>query len=333
VLVLGGTHHVGRAAVEAASAGGDDVTIVNRGLSSVRLPDGVRVLRADRTRPGEIGRALAGAGPWDIVLDTWSGAPIVVRESAALLMGRADRYVYVSSRSVYQWPLSLGLNESGLTVDGDDGSADATDYAAAKRGAELAVLRTWGPQRSLIARAGLIVGPYELTGRLPWWLRRLHAGGRVLAPGPADRPLQLIDGRDLARWMLQSGSRGLAGSFNAVSRPGHATMGSLLEAGRTATGSEAQLCWLTPQEVESVGLKPWTELPIWLPPEGEMAGMHAGDVSAALAAGLTCRPIAETVTDTWRWILAEGYPAQREDRPPLGIPAARESEILSELRP
>jgi len=290
LLVLGGTHHVGRAAVEAGVARGDEVTIVNRGLSPNPSSRGARALRADRTRPGDLAAALVDDGPWDVVLDTWGGAPNVVQESARVLHGRAQRYGYVSSISVYQGPLPLGLDESSPTVAAAPDSADSHDYAAAKRGAELAVLGSWGPLQTLVARPGLIVGPYEVTGRLPWWLRRLDAGGWVLAPGPPDRRLQLIDGRDLARWMLHAAHRGLAGTFNTVSGPGHATMGSFLDAGLNATRSDAQLCWITPQEVQSVGLKPWTELPIWLPPTGESAGMHAADVSAALAKACSADP-------------------------------------------
>ena len=291
------------------------------------------MLRADRTRPREVEATLGDAGEWDIVLDTWSGAPNVVRESASVLLGRAARYVYVSSRSVYRWPWPPGLDESAPTVQADAASDDDADYAAAKRGAELAVLQSWGPDRSLIARAGLILGPYEVTGRLPWWLRRLADGGRVLAPGPATRPLQLIDGRDLALWLLEAADRGVGGCFNTVSRPGHATMGSLLAAGLSATGSDADLVWLTPEEIESAGLAPWNELPIWVPPTGEMAGMHDGDVAAAMAQGLSCRPITETVTDTWQWILAKGCPSPPADRPALGVDRHHEQELLASFRP
>jgi nucleoside-diphosphate-sugar epimerase len=329
LLVLGGTHHVGRAAVELARSRGDSVTVLNRGISRAPAP-GVRALVADRTVPG----ALAGAldpvqGPWDVVLDTWSGAPRAVRDSARALAGRAGSYVYVSSRSVYRWPLPLGVDEGAPVVDADPGSADATDYAAAKRGAELAVLASFGTERSLLARAGLVLGPYEVTGRLPWWLGRISRGGQVLAPGPADRPLQYVDGRDLAGWLLDAGERGTCGTFNAVSRPGHATMGSLLGACRDATGSAAELVWLSPAEIGAAGLAGWTELPVWLDPDGEDAGLHDGDVSAALAAGLSCRPVGDTVADTWRWLQAEGFPPPRTDRPPLGLDPDRERAVLA----
>jgi 2'-hydroxyisoflavone reductase len=305
LLMLGGTHHVGRAVVETAVARGDDVTTLNRGMTGHDRP-GVRALRADRTDPAAL-RAALGAESWDAVIDTWSGAPRVVADSAALLSGRAGHYGYVSSRSVYRWPLPPGGDESTPVVDGDPGSADEADYAAAKRGGELAALAAFG-DRALLARAGLVLGPYEIVGRMPWWLRRLEQGGDVLAPGPPERPLQYIDCRDLAAWMLLAAERGLGGAFNTVSRPGHATMSSLLEAAREVTGSVASLVWVTPEVIEEAGIQPWTELPVWLPPGGEYAGLHDGDVSAAYAAGLTCRPVGETIADTWRWLREEGYP-------------------------
>lgn len=331
LLILGGTHHVGRAAVEAALAAGDEVTTLNRGVSR-RPADGVRALSADRTTPHELAAALTGEGEWDVVLDTWSGAPSAVLASARALLGRAGCYAYVSSRSVYRWPIPVGVDETAPVVDGDPLSDDSADYAAAKRGAELAVLETFGAARSVLARAGLVLGPYEVTGRLPWWLRRLSEGGRVLAPGPADRRLQYVDGRDLARWMLAAGAGGRAGTYNAVSAPGHATMGSLLAAAVATTGALAELVWVPPATVEAAGIQPWTELPIWLPPDGELAGLHDGDVTRILAAGLVCRPVEQTVADTWTWLRAEGYPSPpAADRAPLGLDREREQAVLDSL--
>jgi nucleoside-diphosphate-sugar epimerase len=186
---------------------------------------------ADRNRPGELDDAL-GSQTWDRVVDTWSAAPIAVRRSATVLAGRVEHYCYVSSRSVYRWPLPLGVDESAPVVDADPDSPDDADYAAAKRGAELAVLNAF-PGRALLARAGLVLGPHEDAGRLLWWLGRLARGGATLAPGPPDRRLQYIDARDLADWLLSAADRRLDGIFNAVSRPGHTTMGELLETAST----------------------------------------------------------------------------------------------------
>jgi 2'-hydroxyisoflavone reductase len=328
LLVLGGTHHVGRAVVEAALARGDEVTTVNRGETGKDVP-GAEVRRADRTEPGQLSAAL-GADTWDAVIDPWSRAPRVVSESAALLSGRVGHYGYVSTRSVYQWPVPRRADENAPVVEADPASDDGSDYSVAKRGGELAVLQHFdGP--SVLARAGLILGPYEIVGRMPWWLRRIERGGDVLAPGPKDMPIQYIDCRDLANWMLHAADERLSGPFNAVSKPGHATMGSLLEAAVAAVGSDAHLVWVDPEVILAAEIEPWTELPVWIPPYGEGAAMHDGDVSAIYAAGLTCRPVTETVTDTWRWLQAEGDPPQPEGRPGHGLDPERERAVLASL--
>ena len=328
LLVLGGTHHVGRAVVEAALRRDDQVTTVTRGVSGPPAA-GARAIYADRTRPDELAAAL-GAETWDVVIDTWARSPAVVEHSAALLGERAEHYTYVSSRSVYQWPLPLGADESAPVVDGDPHSDDDADYAAAKRGGELAVLGAFSG-RALLARAGLILGPYEDIGRLPWWLGRLARGGRVLAPGPPERKLQYIDVRDLADWLLSAAERRLSGTFNAVSTPGHTTIGALLAACRDTTGSSAELVWTPPDVIAAAGVSGWTQLPIWVPPSGDLAGLHGGDVSAAMSAGLRCRPVEETVADTWAWLQSEGYPPQRDDRPVHGIDPAVEARILDSI--
>jgi 2'-hydroxyisoflavone reductase len=331
VLVLGGTHFVGRAVAEEAIARGDRVTTLTRGVSGPSAA-GALALHADRTDPAAL-RAVLGDATWDAVIDTWSGAPQVVLDSAGLLAGRAGHYGYVSSRSVYEWPPAVGLDESGPVVAGDPASDAAEDYAAAKRGGELAAQTGFGADRTVLARAGLILGPYEGVGRLPWWLRRIERGGDVLAPGPPDRKLQYIDARDLARWLLRAAETGLSGPYNTVSEPGHATMASLLDAAVEVTGAPARLVWADPDVIEAAGIAPWVELPIWLPPAGEAAGLHDGDVSAALGTGLSCRPVRETVADTWDWLQREGDPEPAPGRPRHGLDPEREAAVLAGLGP
>ncbi len=327
VLVLGGTHHVGRAVVEAALRRGDEVTTVTRGLSGRAVP-GADARHADRRDADALARVLA-TDTWDAVVDTWSFEPTVVRDSARLLDGRAAHYAYVSSRSVYRWPIEPGSDESAPVVDADPDSADAADYAAAKRGAELAVQREFSGG-VLLARAGLVLGPYEMVGRLPWWLNRMAAGGRVPAPGPQHRPLQYVDARDLAEWCLAAGRNHITGAFNTVSRPGHTTIGALLEQCNAVAGSHAELVWLTPEQVAAAGVEGWTSLPIWVPPTGALAWLHDCDVSAAEAAGLRCRPMAETVTDTWAWLQQEGTPTPPTARAgEVGLRPDQEDRLLA----
>ncbi|MET7731580.1 NAD-dependent epimerase/dehydratase family protein [Streptomyces sp. NPDC005402] len=328
LLLLGGTEFVGRAVAEAALAHGWDVTVFHRGRHAP-VP-GVRSLHGDRTTPDGL-TALAEEGPWDLVVDTWSAAPRAVRDAARLLRDRADRYAYVSSRSVYAWPQPAGFTEEATVVEGASPDADQTDYARDKRGGELAVLDAFGADRSLLVRAGLILGPYENIGRLPWWLGRIARGGPVLAPGPRDLPLQYVDVRDLAQWVLEASAAGRSGPYNLVSPRGHTTMGELLDACVAVTGGHAELRWTDPDIVLDAGIAPWTDLPVWVPPDTDLhTTLHDGDTSRAAAAGLRCRPVSETVADTWRWLREIGGVApQRPDRPVVGVDPETEAKALA----
>ncbi|GAA3789129.1 SDR family oxidoreductase [Streptomyces coacervatus] len=326
--MLGGTEFAGRAVVEAALGRGWEVTVLNRGLH--QLPDGVRALRGDRTAPDGLAALAEADGDWDVVVDTWSAAPRAVHESARLLRGRAGRYVYVSSCSVYAWPSPAGYDESAPLVEGAEPDAEATDYARDKRGAEIAVVDAFGTERSVLVRAGLILGPYENIGRLPWWLGRIARGGPVLAPGPRELPLQYVDVRDMAEWILGAAERELSGPYNLVSPQGHATMGALLDACVDVTGSHAELRWVDPEVVLDAGIAPWTQLPVWVPVGSDMHdSLHSGDVSRAVETGLTCRPVEETVADTWAWLQGIGGTAPvRAGRPPVGLDPVVEAKVL-----
>jgi nucleoside-diphosphate-sugar epimerase len=328
LLMLGGTGFVGRAVVDQARTRGHAVTVLNRGHQPA--PPGVTARTGDRTTPDGLA-ALAG-GTWDVVVDTWSARPSVVRAAARALSGRAGHYTYVSSRSVYADADTPPLTEDSPVVDASPDSDDDGDYARAKRGAELAAEQNFTGS-VLHARAGLILGPHENIGRLPWWLNRLARGGPTLAPGPRDLTLQYIDVRDLAAWILDAAEQGRTGAYNLVSPPGHTTMGDLLDTANRITGNRAELRWTDPQTILDAGIEPWIDLPIWLPPGPDHAFMHAGDVSKALAAGLQNRPVAQTVGDTWAWLQAIGGTApQRADRTPVGLDPQREAKLLATAR-
>ncbi|MFF0624439.1 NAD-dependent epimerase/dehydratase family protein [Streptomyces sp. NPDC004296] len=326
LLILGGTEFVGRAVTEAALARDWDVTVFHRGRHEA--PEGVTVLHGDRLAAG--GSAALEDGTWDAVVDTWSAAPVAVGDAARLLADRVRTYAYVSTVSVYAYPPTQRISETAPLVTGADPAAtDADDYARAKRGGELAALDAFGDDRTLLIRPGLILGPHENIGRLPWWLTRIARGGPVLAPGPRDLPLQYIDARDLAEWTLDALRDGRSGAYNLVSESGHTTMGELLESCARVTGSSAELRWTAPEDVLAADIEPWMELPIWLPPGEAHDVMHGADVAKAVAAGLRCRPVGETVADTWEWLGRIGGAApQRPDRPVLGLPAEKEAAAL-----
>ncbi|TDC39144.1 NAD-dependent epimerase/dehydratase family protein [Micromonospora sp. KC213] len=327
LLVLGGTGFVGGAVVAEAVRRRWSVTVFNRGLHGV-LPEGVPRLRGDRTAPD--GLAALASGEWDLVVDTWDGAPRKVGAAARALRDRVGHYTYISSGSVYAQPVPPGAGEETPVVvsapDAEDG-----DYPANKAGGEQAAVEVFG-LRALLVRAGLILGPGEDIGRLPWWLHRIARGGDVLAPGPADLPVQYVDVRDLAAWTLDHAAAGTGGPFNVISRPGHTTIGELLDTAVTVTRSDARLRWTAPEPILAARVVPWNDLPIWVPPGHEFRWMQERGVAKAYAAGLTCRPVAETVADTWHWLQEVGAVPQRAGRParaPVGLDPAREAALLA----
>lgn len=325
LLVLGGTRFVGRAVVAEGLARGWEVSALNRGVTGI-LPVGTTALQADRRSPDELDRAL-GDDAWDVVVDTWAGAPRVATAAARALAGRAQGYGYVSSGSVYTW--GSHIDENSPVVEGDP-NGGAGEYAALKRGAELGVLDAF--PNALLARAGLILGPYEDIGRLPWWLDRISRGGRVVAPGRPGRPLQYVDVRDLAAWLLSGLSTGITGPVDVASRSGHATTAALLEACVAVTGSDVQLVWVDEARLLAEGAQPWSQLPCWVPEVGAFAGLLEVDTSLAAATGLACRPVEETVADTWAWFQRDGMPAQRPDRDVHGLPPELEEQLLQAPR-
>ncbi|HEX3591865.1 MAG TPA: NAD-dependent epimerase/dehydratase family protein [Pseudonocardiaceae bacterium] len=324
VLVLGGTRFVGWAVVAEALARGWATTVVNRGVTG-SVPPGAEHLRGDRTAPGGLA-ALAGR-EWDAVVDTWAGAASAVADSARLLAGSVGHCVYVSSRSAYLPPWPLGITEDApvrppsFDGDADEGTSKATG--------ELAARQAFGDDRVLVARTGLVLGPHEDVGRLPWWLYRMALGGDVVAPGPPGLGLQYVDVRDLAAWLLASADRRLVGTFNALSTPGHTTMGELLGACRDVTGSDARLRWVSPDAVLAAGVAPWSGLPIWIPEGHRLRPLHETNADRAAAAGLRCRPVRDTVSDTWRWLTGTGRAeAMRWADPDLGIDPVVEAALL-----
>jgi len=259
--------------------------VFNRGVTGP-VPMGVEALHGDRMVPADL-VPLAGRD-WDAVVDTLARAARAVADSARLLADRVGHYGYVSSRQVYRLPWAQGMTEDAPLVPADPDAVDGDD-AVLKAGAELAAVRQFG-DRALVARTGLVLGPHEDVGRLPWWLNRMARGGDVVAPGPPELTLQCVDGRDLAIWLLDSAQRGLTGTFNALSRPGHTTMAELLAACGEVTGARATLRWIAPEAVLAAGVRPWSQLPIWVPPVHPARPLHLTNTDRAAAAGTAVSP-------------------------------------------
>jgi 2'-hydroxyisoflavone reductase len=332
LLVIGGTSFLGRATVVEALGRGWSVTTFNRGRSGPDV-EGVEPLRGDRDDDAALTQLDGRA--FDVVVDTCGFVPRVVGKSVKALARSGAHYVFVSSISATPtWPgepTPEGLDGQPCAADAgpDDG-----DYGVLKAGCERAVTDVFG-DRSTIARSGLLIGPHENIGRLPAWLGRMARGGEVLAPGDPDVPMQLIDARDLAAFMLDCGEKGTPGTFNATAPTGNATMGSWLADCIAVTGSDARLTWVPDAVLLAHEVEPWTELPLWMPwgQAGEDNGDHVwdADTSRAAAAGLRCRPVRDTVADTWTWIQSGGPVAEKPDHAPRGhgIVPAKEAEILA----
>ncbi|HVF06478.1 MAG TPA: NAD-dependent epimerase/dehydratase family protein [Frankiaceae bacterium] len=291
LLVLGGTVFVGRAIVDAALARGHRVTVFHRGQHGEDTHPGVEHLHGDRRTDLHL---LAGRR-WDAVVDTCGFDGPTVGAAARALSAGVGHYAFVSSVSVYpDWP-AVAVDETARVKDAGDYDAYGAGKVAAEQAAEAAM-----PGRVLVTRPGLIAGPYENIGRLPYWLSRVARGGEVLAPGDPDEPRQWIDARDLAEFHVRCAEERTVGVFNTVGPPAQFTMGELLDACRAVTGSDATFTWVDSATVRAAGYEPWSELPIWLwDAEGDVSQTWHVDVSKALAAGLTARPMRATVADTW----------------------------------
>jgi 2'-hydroxyisoflavone reductase len=320
-LILGGTVFLGRHVAEAALARGHELTLFTRGVHGADLFPEAEHLRGDRSLDVS---ALRGRS-WDAVIDTSGYEPAAVAASSAALAGSGAHLVFVSSCNVYPgWPAEVVDEDSPTWQTDDDEYGPAK--AACERAAEAAM-----PGRMAAVRAGLIAGPYDGVFRLPWWVKRIAAGGEVPAPGDPARELQIIDARDLAAWMLDLAERRVAGVFNGTGPVGQTRMGELLEAAVAATGSDARLKWLPDETLRAVGVEPWMELPLWIP-EDEGAGTWRVGTERAQAAGLRCRPVADTVADVWAW-LRDGGEAELTDwgshARPAPMSPERERELLA----
>jgi 2'-hydroxyisoflavone reductase len=290
LLVLGGTGFVGRHIVERALARGDDVTLFNRGRSAPGLFAAATLLRGDRA--GDL-RALHGGGPWDAAIDVTGYRPEEVAASSRLLAERAGQLTFISTVSVYDDVSRPGVDETArlAPVTGRGGWAD---YGALKALCEDAVHAAL-PGRALIVRPGIVAGPHDPTNRFSAWVARCARGGRMLAPGAPDRPLQLIDARDLAAFVLDMTTARATGVYNAVGSA-ELTWGAMLAACARGTGAEP--VWVPDASLLRAGIGE-QQLPLWIAAsDAANAGLMRIDGGRAVAAGLHHRPIAETARDT-----------------------------------
>ncbi len=330
LLIIGGTIFLGRHLVEAAHERAHEVTLFNRGLHEPDLFPEVEKLRGDRLHDLS---SLHGRH-WDAVIDTCGYIPKVVRASAALLADAVEHYTFISSLSVYpDWNVP-GTNENSPVKTLAD---EEVQRAENIKGANPVVAVNYGemygglkalcerevenalPGRALVIRPGLIVGPHDYSDRFTYWVHRVAEGGEVLAPGRADRRVQFVDARDLARWNIALIEEHRTGVFNATGPDYALTMQRLLEECKTVSRSDARFTWLSEDFLLAQGAEPWSEVPLWIP--------EADDIlrcDKAISAGLTFRPIADTIRDTLDWDATR--PRNLERR--AGLRPERETQLL-----
>src|SRR4051812_41111065 len=321
LLVLGGTHFLGRHVVTAALGRGHDVATFTRGVSG-DPPEGARAFHGDRTEPRALGRGLDHWRP-ELVVDTSCQTRAAARNAAEELPS-VRGYAFVSSLNAYRnWPPGpVGREDDEPTWETND-----DEYGPIKADSERILGRALG-DRFLTARAGLIVGPYDPLYRLGWWLDRIARGGRVVAPGDLDQPLAAVDARDLGGWLVDAVERGLSGAVNATGPVGMTTMGGLLEICRKVTGSDAEWVPVPEAELLAAGVQPWVHLPMW-PPAGEARTAWDGDTTRARGLGLPSRPLRESVADTWTWQQSSERPPVPRGRDLPGLPAELEARLLA----
>lgn len=328
LLILGGTVFLGYAIVEEAVARGHEVTIFSRGKSLTGSLPNVKHLTGDR----DGGLQALEQGVWDAVIDTSGYVPRLVKASADLLKDRVGHYTFVSSVSVYRDLSKPGAVEEDPVLELEDPPSEdvAAHYGALKAQCE-AVLAEQMPGRTLMVRPGLIVGPRDSTDRFTYWPSRIARGGEVLAPGPEAAPVQVIDVRDLASWILSMTEARRTGVFNAAGEPGRVSMEALLERCRSALNPSARLTWADEGFLAGHGAGAWVELPLWLPGSGPTAaftGLMQVNVDKAREAGLSFRPLEETIRDTAAWDASRPSGVHRK----AGLAPQREAELLAEWR-
>ena len=332
ILILGGTGFTGPFQVKYALSRGHKVTVFNRGKTHPgELPKEVEQLTGDRN--GQL-EALKGK-QWDACIDNPTTLPAWVRDAAQILKGNVERYIFISTISVYadtstgpaeNTPLAKyeGADPFKETLEAMKASGYKT-YGPLKALSEQETEK-WFPGKSLIIRPGLIVGPRDETDRFTYWPVRIDRGGEVLAPGNPSDPVQFIDGRDLAEWTIRMAENRETGIYNATGPAKELGIGGMLGGIKTALNSNASFAWADGEFLKQQKVEAWSDMPVWA---GDELGMARTNISRALAKGLTFRPLGDTARDTLAWFKAQKPERQAKMR--AGLTPEREAEVLVAL--
>src|SRR5438552_12429273 len=330
ILILGGTGFTGPSQVRYALSRGHKITTFNRGKTHPgELPNEVEQLFGDRN--GQLD-ALKGRN-WDVAIDNPTTLPAWVRDAAQILKGNVERYVFISTISVYA-DTSKGVDETALLAkyDGPDPYKETLEAMKASGYKTYGPLKAlsekeaekWFPDKALIIRPGLIVGPRDETDRFTYWPVRIDRGGEVLAPGNPNDPVQFIDARDLAEWTIRMAENHETGIYNATGPAKPLGIGAMLDGIKDAGKSNANLIWVSEEFLTQQKVEAWSDMPVWT---GKESGLARASISRGLSKGLTFRPLSDTTRDTFAWF--KSLPQDRQSKLRAGLIAEREAEVLS----
>jgi len=330
ILILGGTGFTGPYQVRYALSRGHKITTFNRGKTHPdELPPEVEQLVGDRN--GKLD-ALKNR-KWDVVIDNPTTLPVWVRDAAQILKGNVERYVFISTISVYT-ESSNGPDENSPLekYDGPDPYQETLQAMKASGYKTYGPLKAlsekegekWFPGKTLIIRPGLIVGPRDETDRFTYWPVRIDRGGEVLAPGSPNDPVQFIDARDLAEWTIRMVENRETGIYNATGPAKPLTIGGMLEQMKGALKANANLTWLSEDFLKQQKVEPWSDMPVWT---GAGSGLARAKIDRALAKGLTFRSLGETAGQTLAWF--KSLPQNRQSKLRAGLTSEREAEVLA----
>jgi len=332
ILILGGTGFTGPFQVKYALSRGHKVTVFNRGKTHPgELPKEAEQLIGDRN--GQLD-ALKGR-KWDVCIDIPTTLPVWVRDAAQILKGNVDRYVFISTISVFSDNSKPNMDESGPLTEykGSDALAETQTtlranmglYGPLKAQSEKEAEK-WFPGKALIIRPGLIVGPGDESDRFTYWPVRIEKGGEVLAPGTPDDPVQFIDARDLAEWVIRMAEQGTVGTFNATGPNYKLTMGKMFGEIKAATKSNATFTWADSDFLREQKVRAWSDMPTWVPPKGATLGFSQVNVQKAISKGLTYRSIGDTTKATLEWFHKQT--PERQAKLKSGLTPERETAVL-----
>ncbi len=330
ILMLGGTGFLGPHTVQYAIDRGHEVTLFNRGRSKENLFPELEKLIGNRDPEVDAGLSALKGRKWDCVIDTSSYVPRIAGASAQLLKGLCDQYLMISTISVYSQFSQLNMDESAALGTLDDPTVETVDgatYGPLKAYSEQAVTEQFGAGTTIL-RPGLIVGPRDRTDRYSYWPVRASRGGNMLCPGNGSDLVQYIDVRDLAEFIVHCLEQKTTGIFNTISDSKTETVKDMVDTCIEVSGADTNAVWADTDFLTEQGVRPWADMPVWVPNAGEMAGLSQIDVSRAFAAGMKIRNRNETALDTLNWF--KTLSEERQETLRAGIKPEREQEVLAE---